>query len=198
MEERTVRRLQFVAVQFVGAVAVIHFAVGSEQLASIVSNGLLDEYLGGRMLERPRPVLFVGSSLAILAGLLVAGRGRLERRTAYRLGIAAMATYLVGWIAWHTVLDHGFALAGGPAPGTGEEHSHGGLGATLYSHYVAPLLATIGAAGAEGGSARTLLGVVSVTLELAAAALLVVLLRVDPEVARDRADAGLSVDAPER
>jgi hypothetical protein len=182
MNERTVRGLQFVTLQLVGAVAVLHFAVGSEQLATLAANGLLDEYLTGMVFERPRALLFLLSSLAVLGGVVATARGHVERRTAYQLGVVAMVTFLVGWVAWHTVLDHGFALSGGTEPVDG--HTHGGLFDTLASHYVAPLLATVGAATTEGGSARTLLGIVSKTLELAALALLLVLLRVDPD-ARD-------------
>lgn len=192
MEKRTVRHLQFAVVQLVGAVAVIHFAVGSEQLASIAANGLLGEYLGGRVFERPRALLFVVSSIGILAGLVAAGRGYIDRRRAYQLGLLAMGTYLVGWIAWHTVLDHGFALTGSGGGGA-DDHVHGRLFATLYSHYVAPLVATVSAAGSEGGSARTLLGIVSVTLELVALVLLVVLLGRDPAAAKERAGIGSNV-----
>jgi hypothetical protein len=196
MHERRVRMLQFVALQLVGAVAVIHLAVGTEQLASVAASGLLEEYLGGRALERPRAPVFVLSGAVILAGLVAAGRGWLDRRTAYQLGIAAMAVYLGGWVAWHTVLDHGFALSGGAATAT--EHSHGGLFATLYSHYVEPLLAAVGAATSAGGSARTLLGIVAVTLEFAALTVLVALLRVDPAAREGGLDLRLGFDALDR
>ncbi|WP_255150682.1 hypothetical protein [Halorarius halobius] len=189
MNERAVRALQFVTLQLVGAVAVIHFAVGTEQLASLVTNGLLGEYLTGVVLERPRPLLFVVSAVALLGGVVAAARGRIDRRTAYLLGVAAMGTYLVGWVAWHTVLDHGFALSG---TGGVEGHSHDGLLGTLASHYVAPLLATVGAATTEGGSARTLLGIVSKTLELGALVGLLALLRVDPAVEGGGLGVGLS------
>lgn len=179
MNERAVRTLQFVTLQLVGAVAVVHFAVGSEQLATIAANGLLGEYLTSIVFERPRALAFVVSSLAIGGGIVAAARGYLDRRTAYQLAIVAMLTYLFGWVAWHTVLDHGFVLSGAPA--TDDAHSHGGILGTLYSHYAEPLLATFGAATSEGGSARTLLGIISKTLELAALVCLVVLLRVDPE-----------------
>lgn len=195
MNERTVRALQFTALQLVGAVAVIHFAVGTEQLAGVVANGLLGEYLTTRALERPRPLLFILSALAILGGVAAAGRGRIDRRTAYQLGILAMAGYVLGWVAWHTVLDHGFVLAGGGAEAV--PHSHGGLLDTLYSHYVEPLLATVGAATGPGGSARTLLGIVSVTLELLAVALLILLLRVDPAAREGGFDIGLGLEPPE-
>lgn len=180
MFNRAVRTLQFLALQLVGAVAVIHFAVGSEQLYAIAANGLLGRYLTGMVFERPRALVFVLAALAIVGGILATATGRLRRRAAYQLGALAMVTFLLGWVAWHTVLDHGFALASGSRGGSPEEHTHGGLLATLASHYLQPLLATVGAATGEGGSARTLLGVVSKTLELAALALLLVLLRVDP------------------
>lgn len=186
MDERGVRALQFAAVQLVGAVAVVHFAVGSEQLASIVVNGLLVEYLTRQVFVRPRAFLFVVSAVAIVGGVVAAGLGRLPRRRAYQLGIAAMLTYVVGWIAWHTVLDHGLALDPGQPPATtGAGHSHGGFVGTFVSHYVEPLLATVGtAASAQPGSGRVLLGIVAVTLELVATVVLVALLRVDPD-ARD-------------
>lgn len=178
MTDRRVRVAQFLAVQLVGAVAVVHFAVGSEQLARIAAAGLLGEYLTGQVLERPRALLFVASSLALLGGVGAAARGWIDRRTAYQLGIAMMATYLLSWVGWHTVLDHGLALSGDAADAP--THAHGGVLATLVSHYVDPLLATVAASTSETGSPRTLLGIVSKTLELAALALLLVLLRVDP------------------
>ena len=193
MNERTVRGLQFVTLQLVGAVAVLHFAVGSEQLATLAANGLLDDYLTGMVFERPRALLFLLSSLAVLGGVVAAARGHIERRTAYQLGVLAMVTFLVGWVAWHTVLDHGFALSGTSEQVDG--HTHGGLLDTLASHYVAPLLATVGAATTEGGSARTFLGIVSKTLELAALVLLFVLLRVDPAVGEG--GLGLGLELPE-
>jgi hypothetical protein len=193
MNERTVRGLQFVTLQLVGAVAVLHFAVGSEQLATLAANGLLDDYLTGMVFERPRALLFLLSSLAVLGGVVAAARGHIERRTAYQLGVLAMVTFLVGWVAWHTVLDHGFALSGTSEQVDG--HTHGGIVDTLASHYVAPLLATVGAATTEGGSARTFLGIVSKTLELAALVLLFVLLRVDPAVGEG--GLGLGLELPE-
>lgn len=54
----------------------------------------------------PRPPLFVISSVAIFAGILAVFYG-VTRRYIYLLGICLMATYIVGYAAWHTVLDHG-------------------------------------------------------------------------------------------
>lgn len=190
------RKLRFLAVQLVGAVAVVHLVVGLTGFLEILVNGLLATYLTEFVFERPRTLLFTVSGVAILAGMVATARGRLDLRRAYLLGAAVLATYLVGWLAWHTVLDHGLALTGG-AP-TETTHSHGGVLATLYSHYVEPLLATLGAAGSgTPGTGRTLLGIVSVTLELAGLVVLGLLLRGDPDIDRDGASGtGLTLDRP--
>ena len=184
MEESRVRILRFLALQVVGAVAVIHLVVGGETLVRVLSRGLLGTYLSEFVVADPRPLLFVLSGLAALGGILAIARGRLDYRRAYLLGIALLSGYVLGWVAWHTVLDHGFVLGGG-AP-TPDGHSHDGLLGTLRSHYVDPLVATVTASTAgTPGTGRTLLGVVSTTLELAGIALLVTLLRVDPAARRE-------------
>jgi hypothetical protein len=191
------RALRFLAVQLVGAVAVVHLVVGLTGFLEILVNGLLAAYLTEFVFERPRTLLFTVSGVVILGGLVATARGHLDRRRAYQLGAAALATYLLGWFAWHTVLDHGFALTGGGAAET--THTHGGVVATLASHYVEPLLATLGAAGSgTPGSGRTLLGVVSVSLEFAGLVVLGLLLRGDPTI--DHPEGGalgwLSPDRP--
>ncbi len=184
MEESRVRALRFLALQVVGAVAVVHLVVGGETLLQVLARGLLGSYLTEFVLADPRPLLFVVSALATFAGIVAVARGRLDHRRAYVLGIVLLAGYVLGWVAWHTVLDHGFALGGEvPSP---DGHSHDGLLATLRSHYVEPLLAAITAsASGTPGSGRTLLGVVSTSLELVGIALLAVLLRVDPDARRE-------------
>ncbi len=183
LSESGARRLRFLAVQLVGAVAVVHLVVGLAGFLEILANGLLTLYLTEYVFERPRTLLFTVSGVAILAGMAATARGPLDLRRAYLLGMAILAGYLVGWLAWHTVFDHGTVLAGGaPAETT---HSHGGLVATLASHYVDPLLETLSAAGSgTPGSGRTLLGVVSVTLELAGLVVLGLLARGDPALSR--------------
>lgn len=178
MEESRVRTLRFLALQVVGAVAVIHLVVGGETLVQVLSRGLLGAYLTEFVAVDPRPLLFVVSGLATFAGIVAVARGRLDYRRAYGLGIALLAGYVIGWVAWHTILDHGLALGGVPTP---DGHDHGGLVATLRSHYVEPLVATVTASTAgTPGTGRTLLGVVSVSLELVGIGLLVALRRVDP------------------
>jgi hypothetical protein len=193
MPEARARKLRFLAVQLVGAVAVVHLVVGLTGFLEILANGLLTLYLTEYVFERPRTLLFTVSGVAILAGMAATARGRLDLRRAYLLGMAMLAGYLVGWLAWHTVLDHGTALAGGAPSET--THGHGGLVATLASHYVEPLLETLGAAGSgTPGSGRTLLGVVSATLELAGLVVLGLLARGDPALSRPvRPSGGLLV-----
>jgi hypothetical protein len=191
------RKLRFLAVQLVGAVAVVHLVVGLTGFLEILVNGLLATYLTEFVLERPRTLLFTVSGIGILAGMVATARGRLDLRRAYLLGALVLAGYLVGWLAWHTVLDHGFALTGGGPTET--THSHGGVLGTLFSHYVEPLLATLGAAGSgTPGTGRTLLGIVSVTLELAGLVVLGLLLRGDPDIDRESGTGvGLTLDRPE-
>jgi len=186
MEASRVRTLRFLALQVVGAVAVIHLVVGAETLLEVLARGLLGAYLTEFVVSDPRPLLFVLSAVATFGGILAVARGRLDHRRAYLLGIALLSGYVLGWVAWHTVLDHGLALGGGGGTPTPEGHSHGGLLETLRSHYVDPLVATVTASTAgTPGTGRTLLGVVSTSLELLGLVLLAVLLRVDPAAAPD-------------
>ena len=54
----------------------------------------------------PRPLVFTLSSLAIVAGVLLVFNG-VAKRQIYLLGIGLMLTYLLGYVVWHTALDHG-------------------------------------------------------------------------------------------
>ena len=196
MNERTVRLLQFATVQVVGIVAVVHVVVGLEVLVSLAVNGLVGQYLGEYATRRPRPLLFVPSGIAILAGLVLAGRGSIDRRTAYQLGIIAMGVYLLGWLGWHTVLNHGFALTT-EAPPTGS-HDSGGIIAVVLAHIIDPVAETFRSATSGQGSVRTLFGVVAVGLELLAIGLLALLLRYDPDARDGGIDFGLTLTPPDR
>jgi hypothetical protein len=179
-----VRTLRFLAVQVVGAVAVVHLVVGGQELVRVASRGLLGAYLTRYLAADPRPLLFVLSGGGMLVGAVLVARGRLSHRTGYRLGLLVLVGFVLGWVGWHTVLEHGTALRGG-VPITPEGHSHTGVVDTLASHYVEPLVATVTASTAgTPGTGRVLLGVVSVSLEAIGAVLLAVLLRVDPLAGR--------------
>ena len=197
MQQRTASALRITTVQVVGAVAVIHLVVGVAALSRIVEAQQLLVYVGGEWLRDPRPALFLISGLAILGGLVAAGRGLLSRRRAYLLAMGALSLYLLGWVGWHTVLDHGFALTeqtAGPtwSAGAGAEtpgHSHDGLLDTIGSHYLDPLVAVVAVSTSDTpGTGRVLLGIVSVTLELVGLVLLGVLLGRDPTLERTEQD----------
>ena len=53
-----------------------------------------------------RPLVFSISELVIIVGVFLVFKG-IARRRVYLLGIALMATYLIGYVVWQTVLDHG-------------------------------------------------------------------------------------------
>lgn len=87
-------------------IAVIHFfhpERGYPRLAVILT---LDNPLN-QLLYDPRPVLFVVSGLAIIAGALLVVWG-FPRKPIYALGMALMATYLIGFFAWHLTSHGGF------------------------------------------------------------------------------------------
>ncbi len=58
----------------------------------------------------PRPLAFVLSALAVLIGVKLAILG-VERRRVYALGMVLVATYFVGYFAWH-LSGHGGFLPG--------------------------------------------------------------------------------------
>jgi hypothetical protein len=178
MDEPIARKLRFLTLQVVGAVAVVHFVVGASELARFRKAGILRPYLfGGELLVQPDPVLFVLSSVAILAGIGAVAAGYLDFRRAYVLGMAAMAVYVIGWFAWHTVLDHGVG-ATQTTSGTADT-THLGLANVVRSHYVDPLVGAVNGADQPG---RVVLAAVSKTLEVVALALLAMLLAFDPRV----------------
>jgi hypothetical protein len=178
MDELTARKLRFLTLQVVGAVAVVHFVVGASELARFRKAGILRQYLfGGELLVQPDPFLFVVSSLAIIAGIGAVAAGYLDFRRAYVLGMAAMAVYLLGWFAWHTVLDHGIGAT--PTTSGTADTTHFGLVNVVLSHYVDPLVGAVSGADQPG---RVVLAAVSKTLEVVAFALLTILLALDPRV----------------
>ncbi len=82
---------------FVGWVHVLHPDYGYFQLLLYVEFGTVYD---------PRPPLFVLSGLAIFVGVVLLIYDR-SKRHLYLLGIVLMVTYIVGYVSWHTVLDHG-------------------------------------------------------------------------------------------
>lgn len=177
MDEAAARKLRFVALQVVGAVAVVHLVAGGAELLRFANAGLLVPYLTGeQLLRQPEPLLFVVSSLAILVAIFAVGLGYLDYRRAYALGIAMMAVYLLAWLAWHSFLDHGLLGATEQVAG---DHTHEGLVSILASHYLDPLVGVFTGADQPG---QVTLAVISKTLEAVAVGLLAVLYVADPRV----------------
>lgn len=101
-------------------VAAIHLYWGLPRLLTYA-------FVGG--LPDPRPPAFVLSALLIAVGVALAAAGA-PRRPIYLAGIALVLAYLLGYVAWHTVLAHGAFWPW--APGI---HHHGqGPVETVLSH----------------------------------------------------------------
>ena len=98
--------LRYAAGTLALAVAAIHIYWGFPRLVVYIQAGYVPD---------PRPFLFVGSAVLIVLGIARVLDGRNERAI-YLAGIALMATYIVGYGLWHTVLEHGGFWPWGPEP----------------------------------------------------------------------------------
>lgn len=87
----------------------------------------------------PRPLLFTVVGFAILAGTLLAYNGVLVRPI-YLAGIGTMVVLLVGYVAWHTVLDHGAFWPHIPA---GHSHDDAGVVYVVLTHLAADSIALV-------------------------------------------------------
>lgn len=176
MDRSGSRALRLIAAQLVSVTAVVHLVWGVPRALAYANPAALQLYATTGALPDPRPFLFVLSGVAIFAGLVATRRGHLPLSTAYALGLAMMATYVVGWALWHTTghgeLLFGQAIAGAEAAG----HDHAGVLSTLLDHVLALPLETL-----------------TKTVEVSAAVVFAVLLRRDP--ALNPADAEPAADA---
>jgi hypothetical protein len=178
VKESNARVLRYVAVGLLSVSAVVHlrWAVGprpdggASRLAIYANPRTLAYYLDSGGVPDPRPFLFVGLVLAIVIGVLAVRRGSIGHLTAYAFGIVLVSASVGGWALWHTVLSHGVLLtAADPAAATAATgNTHGGVLHTLSEHAVSLPL--------EGATK---------TVELAALAVLAVLLWADPRAAGD-------------
>ena len=66
----------------------------------------LIQYLQYGTLYDPRPLAFTLAGFAMFAGILL-GYAGIARKQLYLLGMGLMATFVLGYAAWHTVLHHG-------------------------------------------------------------------------------------------
>lgn len=92
--------LRYVAGGLAFAVAGIHLlhpSLGIQPLTVYLRVGSLND---------PRPLAFVLSAFVIIAGVYAVMLD-MPRKPIYLLGMLLMVTYIFGYIAWHTVLEHG-------------------------------------------------------------------------------------------
>lgn len=169
MDRFLAKACRLLALQLVVLTAVVHLSWGLPRVFVYLDPAALELYLTSGAFPDPRPVLFVLSGGAIAVGVLATWCGYLPLSRAYRLGIAMMAVYVVGWMLWHTT-GHGqlfFGEAVSSAAGGDGDHSES-LVHTVVDHLLAlPLEAA--SKGAEVG----------------ATALFLALLRGDPSLADD-------------
>lgn len=92
----------------VAAIHVFHPERGFGRLLLLARVGRLE-----LLATDPRPLLFVLSGLAIVAGVLAVMLGT-PRRPIYAAGIALVATYFLGYFAWHLSGHGGFLPARQP------------------------------------------------------------------------------------
>lgn len=170
MDDEAVRVLRGVATLFVGISAAVHLWWGFPRFLVYAHPRTLAFYVESGGMPDPRPFLFVGLVLAVVAGIVATWRGLVSYRAAYALGICLMCGSLVGWVLWHTILSHGvpFTSADPAAAAAATEESHQGVFDTVLEHAL-----TIPLEGATK------------VVELAAVLVLAVLLWIDPR-ARSR------------
>lgn len=100
MNETEVARLRVVAAVLALVVAAIHLLHPSQGGVALLVFARVG-YLGD-----PRPLLFTLGAFALIFGV-VAGYQGLDRRPLYLGGVAVTLAFLVGFLLWHTALDHG-------------------------------------------------------------------------------------------
>lgn len=197
-DDELVFGLRALALQLLLVTALLHLLYAVPRL-ELYTPAAMAVYAERGIVPPPRPALFLLTGAAIVGGALAAWRGFLPLRTAYVLGIALSLTLVASWVVWHTVLEHGAVLTGTSTESTLPADHHSGVLDTVYSHYVEPLAAVVAQGASRPGLNTALLGVVAKTIELAAAAVLALLLRVDPAARRARDGDGLAealFDAP--
>lgn len=100
MEESTVGRLRLAAGLLALFVAVVHLLHPSQGGVALVV------YARAGYLGDPRPLAFTLGAFALVSGVLLGHNGFAGRRL-YLGGVAVTLAFLVGFLAWHTLFDHG-------------------------------------------------------------------------------------------
>jgi hypothetical protein len=100
MRPQEIARLRMVAAALATVVAGIHLLHPSQ------GGVALGVYARAGYLGDPRPLLFTLGGFALVFGV-VAGVQGLPRRPLYLGGVVVVSCFLVGFLLWHTALDHG-------------------------------------------------------------------------------------------
>jgi hypothetical protein len=98
-------QLGYVGAALAYVVAAIHLAHPQNGLPRLLLLAATDNL--GLLATDPRPVAFVLAGLALVAGVKLVLLGY-PRRPIYALGMALVATFLVGYFAWHFTGHGGF------------------------------------------------------------------------------------------
>jgi len=95
-------------------VAAVHIFWGFPRLVTQIQIGAVPD---------PRPAAFVISGALIFLGIAQILDGR-DPKPIYLAGIGLMFAYILGYVAWHTVLGHGGFWPWGPEPITHDMPAH--------------------------------------------------------------------------
>lgn len=109
-EAVTVERLRYAAAGLAFVVAALHLFHPDLGFFRLIRIFATDPAL---LASEPRPLAFVLSAFAILAGVNAAVLGA-PRRPLYVAGMIMMATYAIGYVAWHYYGHGGFLPAREP------------------------------------------------------------------------------------
>lgn len=91
------RYLGAILAVIVAGIHILHPQLGGPRLLLHLQAGTLFD---------PRPLAFVLSGFLIVFGILLVYNGLFVRQI-YLAGIGLMLVFLLGYVAWHTALDHG-------------------------------------------------------------------------------------------
>ena len=100
MDETSVARLRQVAGGLALFTAVVHLLHPSQGGAALVV------YADAGYLGDPRPLAFTLAAFALISGVLLGYNG-FAGRALYLGGAVVTGLFLGGFVAWHTLLDHG-------------------------------------------------------------------------------------------
>lgn len=127
-----IRELRYVAgllAIIVAGIHLLHPRLGAPRLILHLEMGTLFD---------PRPLVFTASAFLIVFGIVLVYNDVFVRQV-YLAGIGLMLSYLVGYVAWHTVLDHGGFWPHLPAHG----HYDAGVLETVWIHLAGDTTAMI-------------------------------------------------------